>query len=300
MVQKILVPLDGTDFSEHALPTAISVARRSDAAVSLATVEVPPPMAFPDVNFLEPLRDAELTYLNGVADRVREAGVADVSVDVLTGNAPEALELHRKKVGAELTIMATHGRGPLARAWLGSVADHFVRVTAVPVLMVRPSEPPEALDLGTPPSFEHVVVTLDGSDLSETAIDPAVSFAELYDAALTLVRVVEYPHQTESVYLPDAIEAIEERLEQSREATQAELDRIAKRLAGEGIEVGRQTRVVNHAAAGILDVARELDADLLVMASHGRGGLGRALLGSVADKVLRGSDRPVLMVRAEA
>ena len=69
MTDRILVPLDGTDFGEHALGTAISVAKRSGASLALATVEVPPPMAFPDVNFLKPLGDAELRYLESVSER---------------------------------------------------------------------------------------------------------------------------------------------------------------------------------------------------------------------------------------
>jgi nucleotide-binding universal stress UspA family protein len=115
---------------------------------------------------------------------------------------------------------------------------------------------------------------------------------------VTLVRVVEYPYHTESIYMPDAVEAIKEQLEQSREATHAELERVATRLAAEGRQVGRESRVVNHAAPGILEVVEELGVDLVVMASHGRGGLGRALLGSVTDKVLRACHGPVLVVRA--
>lgn len=298
MVDHILVPLDGTDFSEHALPHAVAIARQTGASIHLATVEVPPPMAFPDVNFLEPLSDAELRYLNDAAERVRAAGVAEVSVEVLTGNAPEALELHREEIGAELTVMSTHGRGPLSRAWLGSVADRFVRHSEAPVLMVRPRDEPGVPDLATLPSVDRIVVTLDGSDLSETAVEPATGFARLFGAAITLARIVEYPHETESVYLPHAIDAIQEQLEESREAAHTELERVAAQIADEGIEVGQDSRVANHAPGGILEVADEVDADLIVMASHGRGGLDRVLLGSVADKVLRGSDRPVLIVRA--
>lgn len=299
MMDKILVPLDGTDFAEHALGTALAIARRSGAALALATVEVPPPMAFPDVNFLVPLEEAERRYLESVADRIRETGDVDVSAEVLTGNVPEALELHRGEIGADLTVMTSHGRGPVARAWLGSVADHFVRATGAPVLMVRPSDEAGPPELSEPPGFRHVAITLDGSELSETAIDPGVAMAELFDAAVTLVRVVEYPHQTESVYMPDAVEAIQEQLEQSREAAHAELARVHTRLAAEGREVRRESRVVNHAAPGILEVVEELDVDLVVMASHGRGGLGRAVLGSVTDKVLRASHLPVLVVRGE-
>jgi nucleotide-binding universal stress UspA family protein len=300
MIKRILVSLDGTGFAEQALPHATSLALRSGAAISLATVEIPPPMAFPDVNFLQPLSEAESTYLEGVAERVRDAGVEDVSFAVLRGNAPEALEKHRMQVRADLTVMATHGRGPLARSWLGSVADHFVRATAAPVLMVRPLDDDQEVTLTALPQFRNVLVALDGSSLSESALDPALHLARLYEGEATLVRLIEYPNRTESVYLPDAIDAIEERLEESRLAAHDELTRVATRLRsnGEG-GVGLVTRVVIHAAEGILDIASERDVDVIAIASHGRGGVPRLVLGSVTDKVLRGSDRPVLIVRAE-
>ncbi|NNF14238.1 MAG: universal stress protein [Gemmatimonadetes bacterium] len=298
MFDRILVPLDGTEFAEQALPFAIALLRRSGGSLSLATVEVPPPIAFPDVNFIQPLSEAEQRYLDAVADQARDAGLGDVSVAVLTGNAPEVLEAHRAEIGASLTVMATHGRGPLSRAWMGSVADRFVRTTAAPVLFVRPPDDGGRPDFARIPEPGHVAVTLDGSELSETALDPAVALADLFDADLSLVRVVEYPHSTESVYLPDAVEAIQQQLDQSREAAHAELERVASRMVAEGTEVGRESRVVNHAAAGILDAVDEIGAELVVMASRGRGGLGRVVLGSVADKVLRASKRPVLIVPA--
>lgn len=299
MLTRILVPLDGTTFSEQALPWAVSLARRSGAAVHLATVEVPPPMAFPDVNFIAPLMDAELAYLDGVAERVGATGVEEVAVNVLTGNAPEALEIHRDAIGADLTVMATHGRGPLARSWLGSVADHFARDTAAPVLMVRPDDDVADVDLGTLPELNTVVLTLDGSDLGESAIEPTMSIVRLYDAGVVLARLVEYPNRTESVYLPDIIEAVEERLEEARAAAHEELGRVVGQLRDDGVgDVEAETRVVIHAAEGILDIARERKADLIAMASHGRGGVKRLVLGSVTDKVLRASDRPVLIIRA--
>jgi nucleotide-binding universal stress UspA family protein len=299
MLRRILVPLDGTVFSEQALPWAVSVAKRSGAAIHLATVEIPPPMAFPDVNFLTPLSDAELAYLDGVAERLRAAGIVEVDVAVLNGNAPEALEEHRRQIEADITVMATHGRGPVARSWLGSVADQFVRATAAPVLMVRPREADGEVDLASLPVVERLVLTLDGSALSESAVEPAMSLAKLYEADTTLVRVIEYPNRTESVYLPDMVEAVEERLEESRQATHDELGRRAAQLSTDGTSVDQETRVVIHAAEGILNIASERGADVVAMASHGRGGLRRAVLGSVTDKVLRGSDRPVFIVRAE-
>ena len=299
MLDRMLVPLDGTDFAERALTVAVSLARRSGGSLALATVEVLPPMDFPDVNMIEPLGEVARGYLESVADRVREAGVADVSVAVLSGDPPEALERHREDVGAGMTVMTTHGRSPLDRAWMGSVADTFVRSTQAPVLFVRPAEEEGEADLEALPAFGHVAVTLDGSELSETAVDPALVLADLFEADVTLVRVVEYPHATESVYLPDAVKAIQGQLENRREAAHAELERIARELSGEGRTVRRETDVVNHAATGILQVVEEIGADVVVMASHGRGGLSRVLLGSVADKVLRASERPVMIVPAK-
>ena len=299
MLDRILVPLDGTDFAERALTVAVSLARRSGGSLALATVEVPPPIEFPDVNMVEPLADVAHQYLESVAEQIREAGAADVSVAVLSGDPPEALERHREAVEAGMTVMTTHGRSPLDRAWMGSVADTFVRSTGAPVLFLRPAEEEGETDLDEMPGFGHIAVTLDGSELSETAVDPALVLADLFESDVTLVRVVEYPHATESVYIPDAVKAIQEQHEDRREAAHAELEKIAARLSGEGRRVRRETDVVNHSAMGILQVVGEIGADLVVMASHGRGGLSRVLLGSVADKVLRASKKPVMIVPAE-
>lgn len=299
MYKRIMVPLDGTTFSEQALAFAVSIAQKEGAALSLATVETPPPLTFPDVHLREPLRELESEYLEGVADRVRDTGLTDVSVSILTGNTPVALEAYREEIGADLTVMSTHGRGPVARAWLGSVADHFVRTTSAPVLMVRPTTSMEAVDLSTPRGFGHVFVTLDGSPLSESAIEPAMALSRLFDAQTTLVHLIAYPNRTESVYLPDAVDAIRQKLEERRQASEEELDALSKRLMSEGYDVGQVSRVVAHVPQGILECATERGADVIVMASHGRGGIKRLLLGSVADKVLRGADLPVLVVPPE-
>jgi nucleotide-binding universal stress UspA family protein len=102
------------------------------------------------------------------------------------------------------------------------------------------------------------------------------------------------------VYLPDAVAAIEEKLTEGREAAEAELDTVTARLRTEGHAVDRLSKVVAHVAEGILECAAERKADVIVMASHGHGGIRRLMLGSVTDKVVRGSDLPVLVVPAES
>ena len=296
MFTRIMVPLDGTTFSEHALTHALAIAKRVGSAISLVMVETPPPLTFPMAQLKQPLRELDLGYLDQVADRARETGVSDISVEVVEGDAPYALEAYRKRIAATLTVMSTHGRGPLARAWLGSVADRFVRMTEAPTLMIRPRETVDVVDLTVAVDFDHLLVTLDGSPLSESAIEPALELGKPWGAKTTVAHLTEYPRHTESIYLPDAVEAIEHALEESRTKAEAELNAVVGSLAAAGYDTDRFSRVVNHVAEGVIECAAEVDADAIVMASHGRGGVRRLALGSVTDKVLRGTDRPVLII----
>jgi len=298
MYKRIMVPVDGTTFSEQALPHAVALALKGGAALSVVMVERPPLVSVPHVEVPAPLYAVALEYLEEVADRIHETGVTDVSVAMLTGDVHEALETHRDGVDAQLTVMCTHGHGPVARAWIGSVADHFVRTTSAPVLLVRPVSDVEEVSLSGALGFSNILVTLDGSPLSESAIEPALALGYGFDVKVTLANLVEYPNHLESVYLPDAIEVIRKKIEDRRRAAEEELDVISERLEAEGNKVDRVSRVVAHVAEGILACAAERGADVIAMASHGRGGVQRLLLGSVADKVLRGADRPVLIVRA--
>ena len=298
MYKRIMVPLDGTTFAEQALPYAISIAKRSKCGLELVLVELPTPSVAHDFRFLEPLEAAERNYLDLVAQQVRDAGLADVATALLEGQPAARLEQHRVAVGADLTVMSTHGRGPVARAWLGSVADRFARTTGAPVLMVRPLRDVDEVDLTVDHDFDQVLVTVDGSELSESAINPAVELGMLYGATTTLLHLVQYPNQSESVYLPDAIEAVHQRLEERRATAEIELARLTKQFRLHGYPVAEESRVVSHVAEAILESAKERDADVIVMASHGLGGVRRMVLGSVTDKVLRGADRPVLIIRS--
>jgi nucleotide-binding universal stress UspA family protein len=299
MYEHIMVPVDGTPFSEQALSAAVAIAAKAGSALTLVMVEPPPPTTIPQVWVPGVSREDELDYMDNLADRARDLGAGDVSVVVLRGDPSEKLEAHREAIGATLTVMSTHGHGPLQRAWLGSIADRFVRGTGAPVLMIRPDMGAEGRAPDEAPSFGRVLVCLDGSEVSESALEPALEFGRLFEGETTLVRLIEYPNRTESVYLPDAVEAIEKKLAEGREAADAELDTVAGRLRTEGHAVDRVSKVVAHVAEGILECAAERKADIIVMASHGYGGVRRLMLGSVTDKVLRGSDHPVLVVPAK-
>lgn len=298
MYERILVALDGTPLAEQALVHAVSIARRTGAHLHLATVRrlmpvtllgTPPPAEFEDV---------ESGYLEGIAERVQEAGVSSVFPEVFTGgDVVEAIEGHRRKVDAGLTVLCTHGRGPVRRAWMGSVADRFVRTSAAPVLLVRPDgEEPTESNLAADTRIGRVLVPLDGSAASEEALEPALELCRLYEAGCTLVHIVESLADVESIWVPNPFEATEEQLEAARGVAEGELDAVCERLRSEGFAVERMARVSAHVAEGIIECAAGGRADLIAMATHGRGGLPRLVLGSVADKVIRAADCPVLVV----
>jgi nucleotide-binding universal stress UspA family protein len=285
MFGSVLVPLDGSPFAEHALPLARAVARRAGAELDLVRVHGLYALKDPAASWCpyDPAQDAECrreeeAYLANLARRLREAGPVRVSTAVVPGLVADGILGRAKDRHADLVVMTTHGVGPVSRFFLGSVADELVRRATAPLLLVRPPAAPP--DLAAEPAVRHVLVPLDGSGLSEQVVEPAVELANVLGARLTLLRVVE-PHPT-----PGPGPA---------EEASAYLEGWAGRLRGRAQGVRARVVAARHAASAILEEARS--ADLVALSTHGRGGVRRLLLGSVADKVLRGAAVPVLVCR---
>ena len=287
MHRTILVPLDGSRFGEHALPVALAIARRAGGRLLLAHVEQP---YFVDglvasYNLSGPGDDSGLAYLRGVLDRLAGASTVHADGDLLKGPVAGALHEHALAARADLVVMTTHGRGPLSRFWLGSVADELARRLPMPLLLVRPGK--NIPDLSAEPSFRRVLVPLDGSPRSESALVPATELGHLWGASYTLLQVV-----------PPAPDVPVLAARHSREAeAQAYLDEVAGRLVQRGFHARGTVVVAEHPVPGILAAAEPPGADLIVLATRGHGGFKRLLLGSVADKVLRGAPTPVLIYR---
>jgi nucleotide-binding universal stress UspA family protein len=193
-------------------------------------------------------------------------------------------------------VMTTHGRGGLERFWLGSVADELIRLCPVPLLLIGPEPGP------LPGPFRRILVPLDGSALAEAALDPAVTLAGLEAGAeLVLLQVVQ-PVASE-VWIPDA--ALAARLAsvdliRQREGAREYLDATARRLEASGLMVRARVEEGDRVASAVLDAARDEQADLIVIATHGRSGLARLALGSVADKILRSSRTPLLVTASRS
>lgn len=294
MLRRILVPLDGSTFAEASLPAALSLSRRSGAELELMTVHEPVP-SFAYDEWETSAREWSESYLDEVRGRVSGSTGDGVDTTVRSGRVSEALRQRAEETGADLTVMATHGRGALTRAWLGSVADSFLRHAPCPVLLIRPEEDSVDPDREWAPST--ILVPVDGSEFGESILDRVAGLAELYEATLVLLRVVAYPMDIASPYLPHTVQMNQEIVDEARIAAQEYLDRIAGPVRERGLRVEVEVGVGAQAGNGILEVARERDVGLIAMSTHGRGGVARAVLGSTADKVIRGARRPTLVYR---
>jgi nucleotide-binding universal stress UspA family protein len=225
-----------------------------------------------------------------------------VTSALLEGPVVEALLGEIEGARADVVVMSTHGHGGLTRVWLGSVADALLRASEVPVLLVRLTEDETARPAGEVPAAgagvnpRRVVVPLDGSASAEAALAAALDLARLFGSEIVLVRIVAYPVQV-SAYLPDTAhdnEAVVRR--ETAEATRY-LEGVGSTLAGSsGQRVSTRVMVSPRAAEGVIAFAADGANDLVVMATRRRRGVARAVLGSVADKVIRGSRAPVLVV----
>jgi nucleotide-binding universal stress UspA family protein len=291
MCRSILVPLDGSAFSEHALPLALSVARRSGAQLYLAHV-LSGRGGLADM--AERASAASRTaYLERVAQQIEKQSVRAPIMSILTGPVAETLLEHARSVGCDLIVLTTHGRGALSRLWLGSVADVIVRRSPVPVMLVRPHQPTVTIDTkNTRLSLRRILIPLDGSPLAEAIIEHSVHIGRIMDAEYTLLRVVDpsvlgLSAQDENAGAATVAQPLKDR-------AQAYLERQAEELRAQGLQVDAAV-MVGEPSACILDYARMHSIDLIAMATHGRGGFSLLLLGSVADKVLRGSSLPLLL-----
>ena len=301
MFTTMLVPLDRSPFAEAALPSARWIASRSGGRLHLFLAHQPVPVL---VGVAEALASApapdleafrrERSYLVDTAIGLERADGQPVLTHV--GEGPPGAEIVEEaaRIGADLIVMSTHGRGALGRLWPGSVADHVVRHVSVPILLVRPGEPGSA---GDSPEIRGILVPLDLSPLSRTILDPLVEFAALAHAPVTLLHVVSLRTQTVAPGVPYPIAEDPSLLDVQRANAECQLEMVAGELRLRGIAVSTRVVIAFHAAAGVLDTLAEPGYDLVAMATHGEGGFRRLLLGSVTSQVIRGAAKRVLVLR---
>lgn len=289
-IRSVLVPLDGSAFAEEALPWAAAIASAARARLRLTLVHQspsPPPLdaatgrLFTRIELS--LRKVQRDYLAQVADRLRREHGVQVAKATLQGTPAPALARYVQEMDPEIVVMTTHGAGGMRRAWLGSVADQLVRTLDTPMLIVRPREGHQAAP-GVA-ALQEILVALDGSPRAEAALPPAATLAVLLKAKLALVRVVH------------PVGFAEELTQLSRAEAQDYLDDVSERLNAAGVSASGAAVVGGSAFQAIQDAAQAPGMGMIALATRGRGGVPRLVLGSVADKLVRGGELPVLVTR---
>lgn len=298
MFKRMLIPLDGSPTAEQVLPWAKTIAARLSSTVMLFQA-IEPVRDELMVNGerlgaedqVELVRSSALTYLKTL--RQDFAGTSLVTECHVGAGAPaEAILEFAEMAHVDLIAMATHGRTGMQRWVYGSVADKVLSSALHPVLLVRATEQPLK-----PATVSRILVPLDGSGLAERALVPAKQLAEAFGAELVLFRAWQrwvymldaYPTGTSMVMMDEQVRGIAEDY----------LKRQTQQIASQGLRVCSEAQP-GPAADWILATADKYRADLIVMSTHGRTGVGRWMMGSVANRVLSVSPIPVLLCRSGA
>jgi nucleotide-binding universal stress UspA family protein len=302
-MKHIMVPLDGSEFAERALEPALNLATRTGAQLHLATVvsDLPPvPLAAGDGELIsqwfEEEEERARTYLSEVKGKVSaKAPGVEVNDHVQLGPVGRTLQALADEAEAELIVLTTHGRGAWQRAWLGSVADQLLRNARRPLLLIRDGDEARGL-FGGDDSPRHVLVPLDGSRASETALEALPGLLGGEGSRVTLVSVLQRPFPLATTYLPHAV-TDERLLEERKKRMEAYMSEVRARLAKDGLALDTRVLTADDAARALLDFTKSEKVDLIALSTRGRGGVSRFFLGSVADKLVRGAAVPVLAVR---
>lgn len=291
MYRTILVPLDGSVFGERALPMARTLAQAMQAQVVLMSAASA--AVFPGTDATEAQCQAvreTRAYLETLVPGLTEQGL-QVEIAVPYGDAAEAILVEIGLHRADLVVMCTQGRSGLGRWIYGSVAEQVLARSPVPVLLVRASG--ETPWLGPGPEQSALLVPLDGSAFAEMALPHAAALARTFGGTILLVRAIAPPM---ALYSYPGVRLAQDSLnEESREA-ESYLEEVAERLRGDRLAV---TTVVREGwpAEVITNPGVNPSPRLVVMATHGRTGVERLLLGSVALEVVRRGSLPVLLIR---
>jgi nucleotide-binding universal stress UspA family protein len=296
MYRSIMLPLEG-NFDAQAIPLASSLAQHCGATLRVVHVHERNPVGEWEV--MTPFR------FEGVEASERDWDVMERTLEeehfaqfrnmaeckVLEGPVVSALEQEIAESDPDLIVMATHARAGLTKALIGSVTDHLIRDVHKPILLIRVPDREHAI---TELHTSNILIPLDGSSMAASVMKHALSMAKPEASRIQLLRVVPPPYMAlELNVVGDVDDEIAERVEQAY----AYLNAIAAELRVEGYNVETAVVVLSSPADAILRYAREQECDVICMATHGRTGLRRALLGSVASKVLHNTPVPVMLYR---
>ena len=301
MYKVIMVPTDGSGFDREAIRVALRIAERSEAKIRLVRVLATGSLfsmaaaaegTAVAAEVVRAERDRALTELYALAAECRASTSADITVDLHAGPVADVLENYARRREVDLIVISTHGRSGISRLSQGSVTDWLIRHTSIPVLVVKPVS--SYLNPQVAKPFKHVVVPLDGSTLAEQVLPRVLTLATLEEAEITLLHVrTSRPDSQDKIADPDITWWDKDT------AAQEYLFRIGKKLSRNGVHVRTAIVASENVPDAIGEFAAREKADLVAIATHGRGGVARMIRGSVADAVMLSGTTSMLVFRPE-
>ncbi len=282
MYKKILVPLDGSELAEQALPYVEHLARKLNSEVIFITVCLPG----------DPLERALTEYIEKRADKIKLLGIRTRSLCIEGEPAASIIDFAEKN-DISLIIISTHGRTGISHWPLGNIANKIVQKSHIPVFLVRSSQPTK-----TPADKElrKILVALDGSRFSEAIIPYVEQLAKGMGSEVVLLRVIE-PSK-----LPQLAAYIDK--EKYEKDFMAKLEREAARylvkkktaLASKGVKVNSEL-LEGKPVDTMLQYVEDKSVNLIALTTHGFSGITKWAYGSVASRIIEGSPKPILLVR---
>lgn len=288
----ILVPLDGSSFAEHSLPLAEMLTKKFHADLTLMSVMQTPGMT--RSLSLDEIAQKKVSswqvgqegYLKGIAEKIQQKGLG-VRYLLRAGRVAESINDMVSEQGVDLVVITTHGRTGVQRWLLGSVANRIVQLATRPVLIIRPVEKePE------PEPFKKLLVTLDGSEFAERVLPHVISWASALNGEVLLLRVPQVP---DAEMYGAQVDEIQQMRQEAEADARAYLDGIADVFTEAGVQVRTFVRG-SRPALTIIELAEEESAGVMMMATHGRGGLDRLFMGSVTERIVQHTHCPVFLV----
>lgn len=302
MYKVIMVPTDGSGFDREAIRVALRIAERCDAKVQLVRVlgtgsffgmaTAADGMAV-SAELVLSERDRALGELYALAAECRATSKAIITVDLHSGPVADVLEGYARRHDVDLIVISTHGRSGISRLSLGSVTDSLIRHTTIPVLVVKP--PTSYLNPQVNEAFKRIVVPLDGSTLAEQILPRVMALATIEEAEIILLNVlIPQSHSQKEIVDPNL-----PWWDKEIAVARSYLFRIAGRLRRNGVPVTTDIVIGDNVASAIGDFAGRERADLIAIATHGRGGLARMLRGSVAAAVMHSASMSMLVLKPD-
>lgn len=285
VLRKILVPLDGSKTAESVLPYVKYLAKRFGSEVEVLGVGI----GRKDRRVNRLLGD----YIESTTSNLRDEKIEAAPV-IIYGSAADKILSYSKQNDSDLIIMATHGRSGVTRWWIGSVADKIVSQAITPVLLIPSKKQKAAQVKKGDVSISKILVPLDGSDTGQAALDHVELVARETNASVHLIQVISPPGAMETSVFGNA--EWDSFFKAMQDTANDYLRSIIDGLKAKGI-TAKYDIVIGDPAHQIIKSAAKDKVDLVAMSTHGRTGIARWVIGSVADRVLHGARMPMWLVR---